>query len=470
MKRTSLFLVVLSFGLMLAGFGPRPYSDLAEYRRLPLETRINRMQSAGEDLFMRRHYEDAIVVFETILTLDPGDLKAKLWVTKAQSQILVEKNEATKKALYQKYGHLTPKDKIYENWHWGPSVGHFEVRYSEPKPYVPKVRKLRPKATDAEIAAAKKKAEASGDAADLFELAMLYWSIKDRDKSLKAFFDAFAVDPEILSKDDEYMLSTISEEVDAKAAAGKAAANDYLVSGRLGLIQGDRQRAVNHLVKAAALDEKIRETVRKELATFVATSQVEMVSLPADIFSFRQAYVFDKGTDKLYLRIVMVPKNGSQVIPVDMMLNPESVKDIELASKDVAFAFTQPGIDDSSSRLYLILPEKEGEFPEYEVRVALTLDRAESQSFELSNFSLSQELPDNWSFVISSEYNVSESLAQGDFEKSIDGMKITGWHLAITEGKGPYIPLDSFKEPLPKAVDVWKIIETGGETSLQASF
>lgn len=466
MKRTSLFLVVLSFSLMLAGFGPRPYSDLAEYRRLPLETRINRMQSAGEDLFMRRRYEDAIVVFETIMILAPGDLQAKLWLTKAQSQIMAEKNEANKKALYQKYGHLIPKDKIYENWRWGPSVGHFEVRYSEPKPYVPQVRKLRPKASDADVAAATKKAQASGDAGDLFELAMQHWSRKNQEKALKAFFDAFAVDPEVLSKDDEYMLSTISEEVDAKAASGKATANDYLVSGRLGLIQGDRQRAVNHLVKAAAIDAKVKDVVRKELASFVATSQVEMVSLPPDIFSFRQAYVFDKGTDKLYLRIVMVPKNGSQIVPVDMMMKPESIKDIELASKDVAFAFTQPGIDESSMRLFLILPEKEGEFPEYEVRVALTIDRALSQAFELSNFSLSQELPDNWSFVISSEYNVSESMAKGDFEKSLDGMKISGWHLAPTAGKGPYVPLESFKEPLPKPVDIWKILENGGETSL----
>ncbi|HPW58539.1 MAG TPA: hypothetical protein PLK58_07850, partial [Candidatus Rifleibacterium sp.] len=91
MKRTVKFLLVFSFGLMLAGFGPRPYSDLAEYKRLPLETRISRLQSAGEDLFMRRRYEDSIVVFETILALDPGELKAKLWITKAQSQLLLEK-------------------------------------------------------------------------------------------------------------------------------------------------------------------------------------------------------------------------------------------------------------------------------------------------------------------------------------------------------------------------------------------
>lgn len=451
---------------MLAGFGPRSYSDLAEYSRLPLETRINRLQNAGEDLFMRRRYEDAIVVFETILALDPGEMKAKLWITKAQTQIIVEKNEANKKALYQKYGHLIPKDKIYENWHWGPSVGHFEVRYSAPKPYVPKVRKFRPKASDAEVASARKKAEASGDSNDLFELAMRYWSRKEQEKALKAFFDAFAVDPEILAKDDEYMLSTIAEDVDAKTAAGKAAAKDYLVSGRLGLMQGDRQRAINHLVKAAAMDAKVKDVVRKELATFIATSQVDMVSLPPEVFSFRQAYVFDKGIDKLYLRIVMVPKNGSQVVPVDMMLKPESIKDIELASKDVAFAFSQPGIDASSMRLYLILPEKTGEFPEYEVRLALTIDRAQSQAFELSNFSLAQELPDNWSFVVSSEYNLSESMAKGDFEKSVDGMKISGWHLAPTAGKGPFIPLESFKEPLPKQIDIWKIIENGGEASL----
>ncbi|GAB1353974.1 hypothetical protein MASR1M12_27120 [Erysipelotrichia bacterium] len=464
MKRTVKFLLVFSFGLMLAGFGPRPYSDLAEYKRLPLETRISRLQSAGEDLFMRRRYEDSIVVFETILALDPGELKAKLWITKAQSQLLLEKNAANKQALYRKYGHLTPKDKIYENWRWGPSVGHFEVRHSEPKPYVPKVRKLRPKATDAEVAAARKKAEASGGAADMFELAMQHWSRKEQEKALKAFFDAYAINPEVLGRDDEYMLSTISEEVDAKTAAGKASAKDYLTSGKLGLIQGDRQRAVNHLVRAAAMDSKAREEARKELGSFLATSQVDTVSLPAEIFSFRQAYVFDKGLDKLYLRIVLLPKNRAQVVPVDMMLKNESVKDIEIASKDVAFAFQQPGIDESM-RLYLVLPEKEEEFPQYEVRLILTIDRDKSQTFELSNFVTGENLPDNWSFVFSSEYNLSESLAKGDFEKSIDGMKISGWHLAITAGKGPFIPLESFKEPLPKPVDIWKLIENGGETT-----
>lgn len=464
MKRTAVFLLVFSIGFLLVGFGPRPYSDLAEYRRLPLETRINRLQSAGEDLFMRRRYEDAIGVFQTILALKSDELKAKLWMTKAQSQIALEKNEVAKRALYQKYGHLTPKDKIYENWHWGPSVGHFEVKYSEPKPYVPKVRKLRPRASDSEIAAAKKKADASGSAEDLFELAMLYWSRRDQDNALKAFFDAFAVNPEILGKDDEYMLSTISEEVDAKAATGKALGKDFLVSGRLGLIQGDRQRAVNHLVKAAATDPKLKDVVRKELALFIATPQVEIVSQPPEIFSFRQAYVFDKGADKLYLSALIMPKGGIQVVPIDLMLRPESIKDIEVVSKDVEYAFAQPGIDDYV-RIYAVLPEKKEEFSEYAVQLVLTIDRANSRAFELSNFAMSVDQPDNWSFVISSEFNVAESMARGDFEKSLDGLKIYGWHLQTTEGKGPYIPLDSFNEPLPRQVDIWKILENGGEVS-----
>lgn len=465
MKRTALFLTLFSFALILAGFGPRPYSDLAEYKRLPQETRIQRLQNAGEDLFLRRRYEDAIVVFQTILALDKTDLKAKLWMTKAQTQIMLEKNEVNKKALYQKYGHLIPKDKIYENWHWGPSVGHFEVRYSEPKPYVPAVRKVRPKASDKEIAAAVKKSEASGDAADLFELAMLHWSRRDNDKALKAFFDAFAVDPEILGKDDEFMLSTISEEIDARTLSGKATARDFLTSGRLGLLQGDRQRAINHLVKAANLDSKLKDEVSKFIGTFVSTSQVDMVSAPPDIFSFRQAYVYDKGSDKLYLRIVLIPKNRGQVVPVDLTLSASSTRDIELASKDVAFAFARPGIADSL-RLWLILPEKEGDFPEYEIKLALNIDRANTQAFELSNFALPADQPDNWSFIIGSEFNFSEAIAKGDFEKNKDGLRISGYHLSASAGKGPFIGLDNFKEPLPRGIDIWKLIETGGETSL----
>lgn len=465
MKRTALFIVLASAGIALVGFGPRPYSDLAEYKRLPMEKRIERFQSSGEDLFLRRRYEDAIAVFQTILALDAGDMKAKLWMTKAQVQILAEQSELNKKALYKKYGHLISEDKIYENWHWGPSIGHFEVRYSEPKPYVPKVRKVRPKASDAEVAAASKKAESSGDAADLFELAMLCWSRRDNDKALKAFFDAYAINKEILAKDDEFLLSTISDEVDAKTVSGKATARDYLTSGKLGLLQGDRQRAVNHLVKAATVDDKLKEEIKKVIGGFVATPQVETVSAPPDIFSFRQAYVFDKGSDKLYLRVILIPKGKGQVVPIDLTMKAASAKDIELVSKDVMFAYAQPGIDESL-RLWLILPEKEGEFPEYEIKLAINLDRAAAQAFELSNFALPPEQPDNWSFVIGSEFNFSESIAKGDFEKNIEGTRIAGYHLSVTAGKGPFISLESFKEPLPKKIDIWKLIETGGETSL----
>ncbi|NCB37448.1 MAG: hypothetical protein EOM80_01655 [Erysipelotrichia bacterium] len=465
MKRTALFFTLFSIGLMLVGFGPRPYSDLAEYRHMPIETRIERLRKAGEDLFLRRRYEDAITVFQTVLALDEGDMKAKLWITKAQTQISVEKNEANKKALYQKYGHLIPKDKIYENWHWGPSVGHFEVRYSEPKPYVPAVRKVRPKAADVDIETARKKAEASGDAADLHELSMLHWSRRDDTEALKAFFDAFAANSEILAKDDEFMLSTISDEIAAKIADGKASAEDYMTSGRLGLIQGDRPRAINHLVKAASLDKALKERAQKILKDFVSTSQVEMVSAPPDILSFRQAYVFDKNFDKLYLRIVMTPKNKGQIVPIDLSLTASSAREIELASADVAFAYIQPGIDDYA-RLWLVLPEKEGEFPEYEIRLTLNVDRAVVQSFELSNFALITEQYDNWSFVISSEFNFSENMAKGEFEKNFEGVRIAGYNLAVSEGKGPFVPLENFKEPLPRKIDIWKLIENGSEASL----
>jgi hypothetical protein len=464
MKRTTAFLLATSIGLTLTGFSPRPYSDLAEYKRLPMEVRIERMQKSGEDLFLRRRFEDAIVVFETILALDEKDLKARLWITKAHSEILREKQDGEKKRLYQKYGHLIPKDMIYDNWHWGPSVGHFEVRYSEPKPYVRPERKLRPKASDAEVKAAKLKAEKSGAAADYFELAMLHWSRREKENALRNYFKAIELDTEMLAKDDELMLATVSSEVQEKVAATKVTASDYLASGKLEMIQGDRVRAVQHLVRAAVMDKQSRTEVSDILSRFVESPQVELVSAPADVFSFRQAYVFDKDSDNIYVRAIMQPKKRGQIVPVDLTIPASIVEKIDIQSKDAILALGKPGISDFL-RIWLVLPEKEGEFPEYEVRLAISINRKSADYLELSNFSLPKEQPDNWSFVIGSEFNFGESFNKGEFEKSLTGIRIFGYHLAASDGKGPVLPLAEFKQPLPRQIDIWKIIENGGETT-----
>lgn len=463
MKRTTAFLLATTIGLTLTGFSPRPYSDLAEYKRLPMERRIDRLQKSGEDLFLRRRYEDAITVFDTILSLDKGDMLARLWITKATTEILKEKQNEEKKRLLQKHdGHLIAKDLIYDNWRWGPEIGHFEIRYAPAKPYVRPVRKVHPKLNDKELNEIVKKAEKTGAADDQFELAMSYWARREIKPALKYYFKAIEADTEMLGRDDELLLSSIAEDVQKKIETGKVNAQDYFDSGKLEMIQGDRNRAVQHLVRAASLDPKLHDQVAKVLARFVESPQVDMVSAPPDIFSFRQAYVFDKNADTVYLRIILSPKKRGQVVPIDLTIPASGAKKIDIKSKDAAFAFGVTGISDAL-RIWLVLPEKEAEFPEYEVRLTVDIDRKATDFIELSNFSLAKDQPDNWSFVIGSEFNFSESLPVGEHTKKNAGLQVIGYHLSLSDGKGPFLSLADFKEPLPRAVDIWKIITTGGE-------
>ena len=78
---------------------------------------------------------------------------------------------------------------------------------------------------------------------------------------------------------------------------------------------------------------------------------------------------------------------------------------------------------------------------------------------KLRNDSLPPEQPDNWSFIISSEFNATESQIPGNYEKIENGVKVSGYHLGTSEGRGPYISFSEYKEPLPEKVNIWKIIE-----------
>lgn len=464
MKKILAILISFSAGLFLVGFTPRSYSDLAEYKRIPMRRRIERFQSAGEDLYLRRKYEDAIVVFENILALDKHDLKSKLWITKAKERLLRERNEQEKKNLYKKYGQLLPKEMTMQNWHWGPSVGHFEVRYSKPKPYVHPVRKVHPKATDAELKEQDKKAKNSGNAEDYFELSMRYWSRKEKDKAIKSFFTAAKLDPEILANDDELLLSEVNAEIQEKLASDNPTANDYITSGRLGMIQGDRKLALKHLINSAVLNPKLKEDVSTIIASFIASPEIDSMSVPADIFSYRQAYVYDKDSDLIYLRLLGLPRNGNQIFPLDVTYDMGSIKKIELISKDVVFVLGFPGIG-GAARLWFVLPEKK-QYENYEIKVVLHMDRTQAKWVDLSNFSVPLEQPDNWSFIIGSEFNFSADLPKGEYEKNIDGVRVAGYHLSRSDGKGPYLAFDSFKEPMPKKMDIWNLMDAGYQSDL----
>ena len=465
MKKSVFLISLIAMGFLLVGFGPRPYSDLATYKRIPTVKRVDNLMKAGKDLFLRRRYEDARSIFQMILDMDKKNLEAKFYISKIDNLYELEQNEQKKQALFKKWGHLTPIDKIYENWHWGPEVGHFEVRYSEPKPYVPAVRKFRPKATDAEVTEAAKLYANSKTAENAFELAMRYWSRREKSAAIKYYLEAVDMKPEILELDDEYMLSMISEEVEEKISLGNPTPEDYLTYGRLAMIQGNRDEGISSLIKAAVMSKKLKGAAEKALDNYISKGFVDIVGIPAEIYSFRQAYVFDKDKDSIYMRIILCPTNKRQLIPIDTTFAASATAKVSIESKDAVFVYNKPGIGESS-RLWIALPEKEGEFPEYEVRLILSLNR-ESLGVDLSNYSLPSEQPDNWSFIISSEFNNTNSELLGNYEKNENGVRVSAFHLGTTDGRGPYVSFENYKESLPSDANVWKIIEDKeGEMSL----
>ena len=450
-------------GFILVGYGPRSYSDLAPYKRIPTNKRIDHLLKAGEDLFLRRAYEEADSIFKMVLDLDKNNLKAKLYLSKINNIFVSEKNEIVKKELYQKWGHLTPIDRIYQNWHWGPEVGHFEVRYSEPKPYVPKVREFRPRASDEELNAAIKTYKNDKTADNAFELAMLYWSQRNKPEALKYYFEAFNMSSGILEKDDDYMSSMITEELEEKIYKGNATSDDYLTHGRLALIQGNGKDGIYNLIKSVKMDKKNNSIVKNSIDNYISNGFPNILGIPSEIYSFRQAYVFNKDKDMVYMRIILSPFNKRQLIPIDTTLPASFTGDVTIASKDLLYVYPKKGIGDSV-RLWIALPEKTGRFPEYEIRLIVNLKRGDEYDedaggVELSNYGLSNEQIDNWSFVISSEFDNTDPAVPGDYSKVENGVRVYGYHLGMTDGKGPYVSFRDFSESLPSDANIWKIIE-----------
>ena len=457
MKRSTGILLIFLSGLLLVGFRSRPYSDLAEYRRLPMKTRIARFQKAGEELFLRRKFEDSLAVFNNILALDDKNLQAKMWIAKVKSKLSLERNEQKKLKLKKKYGQLIPKELTYYNWHWGPSVGHFKVRYSKPKPYVPPVRKVHPRATDKELEAAKKKAE-SGNAEDLFELAMQHWSRKESALAIEALTAAVKVSPAILEKDDELLLATVEDEMYEKIYSNKASAKEYFTTARLAMLQGDDRNGIKFFVKAATKDEELKTSVKSILASYIDKNKDGMKLFPPDFFSFRQAYVYQDKKDLLYLNISLYPRGDSKIIPVDLTLDKDAVQKIEIKSGDAICAYGMPGTDESI-RLWIVLADKDVSMSDYNIKMVLHLNADQSPYVDLSNFNLATDQPDNWSFVFGPEVSFEGTFPKGEIESIEDGLRISGFQLSVNDGNGPVVRLNDFRNPLPKQINVWKLMD-----------
>lgn len=464
MKRFVVFCLFLAgLASLLSGFTtpPEPPApDLQQYQRLPLSVRLTRLTQAGIHLFDRRRYEEAIPVFESIYQLDPKNLGAMYWIRKCQEKLDRERNELAKADLYRRYGALGPREHKYDNWRWGPEVGHFEIRTSKPKPYVPPVRKRHPKATDEQIAKAKE-AAAGGDPAPLFELAMQHWSRGEKAPALDAFEEAVEKDPEVAGNDDEGMLAQLSDEIIPLASTPDATGGQLLMAGRVARLQGDIPGMIRMLVKAVTRDPTLSDTAKKYFEALVMTGKTEFLQKIPDIYSFRQAYAFEQDEDRFYMKTTLAPTTTFPMMPIDLLFDWTAIKGIDILASDVLYVFIDPAMKDMT-RLWVVTREKGGDYPTWFAKLLVHLDKDNLPSLDLSNVNVSPDLPDNWSVVFGPDKAFGEGFPPPQFEEAQDSFLIKGFQLGTSRGRGPSLPLRDFRIAPPPAFDVWKAMDRVG--------
>ncbi|OIP26267.1 hypothetical protein AUK22_06955 [bacterium CG2_30_54_10] len=454
------------FGAMVAlsGFSPAgPSPDLQQYQRLPLSVRLTRLTNAGIGLFNRRRYEDAITVFESIFTLDPKNLGAFFWIRKCRDVLNRERSEWVKADLYRKRGSLTLKESKYDNWVWGPTVGHFEVRYSKPKPYIPPVRMRHSKASDDQIVKARE-ATVGGDPEKLFELAMLLWSRGEKDPAIDAYESAMEKDPEIAGRDDEGLLATVADELAKELAKGLPsgeAGKQFMQAGRLSRLQGDPQGMIQNLVKAATLDPQLQDKIKNYLEEFVTSGKTAFLMKVPDIFSFRQAYVFEDDEDRLYLKTTFSPGTPFPMAPIDLMFDWTAIKGVDLVASDVLFAIMDPTVKDFT-RLWLVPKIKDKAFPTFLAKLRVRVDKDRLSSLDLSNVNVSPDLPDNWCVIVGTDSSFGVGFPTPEFEDSENSLKIKAFQLGRTNGRAPSLTLRDFHIPAQKPLDMWRAIDKVG--------
>lgn len=424
-----------------------------------MSRRVGRLLLEGEELYMRRMLEDAKDVFNAVLILDEGNIKARQWLIKVNNLIAREENEQKKKALFEKYGYLMPKELFSPRWLEDPDLGHFEVVYSEYKRRETPLRKLREPASDEDIQNALSQFKKTDSAEDQFELAMLYWSRREIDMALENYLEAVRNNPEILAKDDELFLTTVSKNTRQMAKKDKASPQQLLDGARLSELEGEVDTAISFYVKTANISSEYKSVVNEELKSIVKAPSFEFV--PPIIEGFRQGYIFSEEGDFVYIRLNLTTRQNAQIVPFDITIPQHGIKDLIIDSEDVTTVFVVSQ-DAASSRLWLALPAREEEFPTYNIRIKLKLDRSEISFVELSNYSLTPEHADNWSFLIGSQFDFSENILTPDFEHLNRGVRVYSYHLSSSEGRGPTVSIEEFTQPVDANTDFWRLIETGG--------
>ncbi|HEY9071899.1 MAG TPA: hypothetical protein VIV61_16690 [Candidatus Ozemobacteraceae bacterium] len=462
------------FGACLAGFAQAPgpalqqtstTPDLTYYSRTPLSVKLSRLFAAGQDLYNRRRYEEAQAVFESMRLLDEHDLLSVFWIKKCRERVERELNENRKSNSLRKTGRLFPNEQVYTNWNWGPEVGHFEVRYAEPKPYVEPVRKVRKRAGDAELA--KAKSAAAGGAPDaLFDLAMAHWSRRENTQAIEALEKAAEANPDILARDDEGLAAAVHDELQAALGKGKPAPAQLLKAGRVAILQGDLLEAFRCLIRAATEDKSLLDDVKPLLQKLVDTGKTEFLFRAPEVYVFRQAYAFENDEDRLYLKLAMLPRAPVPMAPLDLMFERETLARVESLSPDVLCTLVDPSATETT-RLWVVGRYQEAEGPsELAGKLVFHFQKDRIEFLDLSNFNAAPELPDNWSLVFGPAEAFPAGFPTPQLEKTENGLAIKAFQLRMNTGKGPVVSLRDLRKPLPGPIDVWKYMDNAAQGAL----
>lgn len=434
-----------------------PSPDLQQFKRLPLSIKLKRLLKAGKDLYHRRHYEEAIGVFEAMGDMDKNNLDALMWKKKCEEQLAREKNESVKSAIIKKYGRLKQKESGYENWTWGPTAGHFEVRYSTPKPHIVPPKKVRPRATDAQLEAAKK-AAGQNTAQAFFDLAMLYNSRSSLDAGLDSLEKAAERDPAILANDDEGLTGKILEQADRNAEKGKITPKERLLVARVHLLQGDLAQAIMHYIKAASKDGALKPFARLGLKKIIDSGKTAFLQQPPEMNALYQAYIHENSEDRLYVFSNFAAKTPLYLFPFDFEVPQSSVKSVEVLSPDVLFTFIDPFVIDTV-RVWVVGKDDSDDSRPLNLKAILRLDTKGMQDFSLSNYWVENSLPANWGLVFGPPESFGPGFATSHYDTDQNGIAIRCFQLPRNTGKGPTIFLSDFQKPLPGKADVWKVID-----------
>ncbi|MBF0502060.1 MAG: tetratricopeptide repeat protein [Candidatus Riflebacteria bacterium] len=457
MRRFGLSVGLFCGCLLLFGFAPGPSPDLRQYSRLPLSVKLARLVKAGEEKFQQRRYEEAIAIFEVMKSLDEHNLDAIFWLQKCNDRLSSEANERMKAQMIKQKGNLVIKESLYDNWVWGPTVGHFEIRQSKPKPHIPVVRKVHPRASDAEIEKARKAADA-GDANALFELAMVLHSRADDTAAIEALDKAVTTDPTILERDDEGLSSAALETAQRALEKGTITPEQRLRAARVNYLQGDLSDAVIGFIKAASKDSALKGQVQKYLQTLLDSRKADFLLRPPEVFSFRQAYLWEKGEDSLFIRIQFRPTSPHFIVPFDLPLEPRAVKAVETRSSDLLFVLPDP-VNPDGTRLWLVAKDATDDVPMLEARLVIRLHPSKVTFIDLSNYQVSSDLSDNWSVVIGDSTSFGPGFPVGQIDQMQGKLIIKGYRLQLSNGKGPSLDLRDFRKNLGSGIDPWKIFE-----------